>query len=282
MAQFRSNVPDIGINASITDFKLLKAVTAYNLAGSSLTANLRDGLSEDAYERVAKEVRILYSFCFEHVYSEDYDVITREIHYSTGGHNERKEHLLAENSHVSEKFGSVGKQLLEDIAGLDIGQAKLRSFFNSAFIWSRANELEELKLLTEAYTQYWRLLDLINEKVQLSQAESTALLEEYKLPQTQSNLFAVRVLHKMGMLKPDKTSNIESLALLDSLRHPHAHQASDRTDYYMEEETHLEAEIHNTFIADITKIFIIWELGLKDYYLKPRANIYEIAKKVST
>lgn len=279
MAQFRSNVPDIGVSSNIADFKLLSAVTTYSVAGHSLTANLKDGLSEDSYERVAKEIRILYSFCFEHVYSEDYDVLTSKVHYSTSGHNERKEHLLAENSHVSEKFGNVGKQLLEDISALNIGQAKLRSFFNSAFIWSRANELQELKLLTEAYTQYWRLLDLINEKVQMSKAESTSLLNSYGLSETQSNLFAIRILHKMGMLKPGQTGNIESLALLDSLRHPHAHQASDRTDYYMEEETHLEAEINNIFISDITKIFIIWELGLRDYYLKPRANIYEIAKK---
>lgn len=279
MSQFNSNIPDIGVSAHITDFKLLSAVNTYTVAGHSLTANLRDGLSEDSYERLSKELRILYSFCFEHVYSEDYEVSTPLVGYSTGGHNERKEHLLAQDSHVSEKFGDVCKQLLEDICGLNIGKAKLRSFFNSAFIWSRANELEELKLLTEAYTQYWRLLDLINEKVQLTQAETSALLTQYGMPRTQSNLFAIRILHKMGMLKPGKSGNIESLALLDALRHPHAHKASDRTDYYMEEETHLEAEIHNIFIADITKLFIIWELGLRDYYLKPRANIYEIAKK---
>ncbi|HMI09498.1 MAG TPA: hypothetical protein VK497_03845 [Candidatus Saccharimonadales bacterium] len=280
MAQFRSNIPDIGVNVNITNFKLLNAVTTYGVGGHSLVANLKDGLSEDSYERVSKEIRILYSFCFEHVYSEDYDILTTEINYGTSGHNERKEHLLAENSHVSEKFGNMGMQLLEDISGLNIGQAKLRSFFNSAFIWSRANELQELKLLTEAYTQYWRLLDLIHEKVQMSMPDSVALLKEYGMPSTRSNLFAIRILHKMGMLRPNNdTGNIESLAYLDSLRHPHAHQASDRTDYYVEEETHLEAEINNIFISDITKLFIIWELGLRDYYLKPRANIYEIDKK---
>ena len=83
----------------------------------------------------------------------------------------------------------------------------------------------------------------------------------------------------MGMLDKDRSGNIETLAYLDSLRHPHAHQASDRLDYYMEEETHLEASMNNIFISDITKLFIIWELGLRDYYLKPRANIYELAKK---
>lgn len=279
MAQFRSNVPDIGVSFSVTDFPLLGEVNAYSLGGNILMANLKDGLSEDSYERLSKELRILYAFCFEHVYSEDYDVQTASTGYSTGGHNERKEHLLAENSHVTEEFGNVAKQLLGDISGLDIGKAKRRSFFNSAFIWSRANELEELKLLTEAYTQYWRLLDLIHEKVQISTAESIALLDGYNIPPTQSNLFAVRILHKMAMLREGDSGNIISLAHLDSLRHPHVHQASDRTDYYMEEETHLEAEINNIFIADITKLFIIWELGLKDYYLKPRANIYEIAKR---
>lgn len=279
MARFLSNVPDIGVAVVIADFELLSSVTSYTVAGSRISADLKDGLSEDSYKRVSKELRILYSFCFEHVYSEDYEVSTHTVGYSTSGHNERKEHLLAENSHVTEKFGNVGKQLLVDISGLSVGQAKLRRFFNSAFIWSRANELEELKLLTEAYTQYWRLLDLINEKVQLSGEETAALLNEYEMPVTESNKFAIRILHKMGMLKRGRTGNIESLAHLDSLRHPHAHQASDRSSYYMEEETHLEAEINNIFISDITKLFIIWELGLRDYYLKPRANIYEIAKR---
>lgn len=243
---------------------------------------MRDGLTEDQYDTASKEIRLLYSFCFEHVYSEDYDIITADVHFGHSGHNERKEHLLSENSPVSDNFGSTCKQLFEDIAGLSLGQAKRRDFFNSAFIWSRANELQELKLLTEAYTQYWRLLDLINDKSQLSQTETTRLLEQYEIEQTQSNIFAIRVLHKMGTLNPDKKSNIESLALLDSLRHPHAHQANGRTDYYMEEGTHLEAEMHNIFISDITKLFVIWEIGLSDYYLKPRANIYELAKRTTS
>jgi hypothetical protein len=279
MTQFRSNIPDIGVSVSISNFSLIGSVKSYNISGHSLYAVLDDGLTDKAYERISKQIRVLYSFCFEHVYSEDYDVQTAQMHTSHSGHNERKEHLLSENSHVSEKFGSVSKQLIEDIANLQVSQAKLRDFVNSAFIWSRANELEDLKLLTEAYTQYWRILDLIDKKVQLSKTDTTKLLTDYSLPQTQSNIFAIRVLHKMGMLKKGKTGNIESLAHLDSLRHPHAHKASGRSDYYMEEETHLDAEMNNIFISDITKLFIIWELGLSDYYLKPRANIYELAKR---
>lgn len=282
MARFQSNVPDIGVSVNLTSFQLLSNVESYTISGHNLSARLKDGLTEDVYERLSKEVRILYSFCFESVYSEDYDVATTEISYGHGGHNERKEHLLAEDSHVSDKFGDVGKQLLTDISALNISTVKLRSFFNSAFIWARANELEELKLLTEAYTQYWRLLDLIEKKAQLNQTQTLELLTTYGLPNTQSNVFALRVLHKMGVLREGGDSgNIESLAHLDSLRHPHAHQASDRTEYYMEEETHLEAEMNNIFIADIAKLFIIRELGLGDYYLKPRANIYELAKRTS-
>lgn len=281
MTQFRSNVPDIGVSINLTDFLLINSVNSYNLSGHILSAVLKDGLSEDAYERVSKEIRVLYSFCFAHVYSEDYDVVTTEVHYSHGGHNERKEHLLAEKTHVSDKFGDVCKQLLTDISVLNISPVKLRSFFNSAFIWSRANELEELQLFTEAYTQYWRILDLIDKKAQLNQTQILDILTTYGLPQTKSNVFALRVLHKMGMLRKDDAGNINSLAHLDSLRHPHAHQASDRTEYYMEEETHLEAEMNNIFISDITKLFIVKELGLEDYYLKPRANIYELAKRTS-
>jgi len=278
MAQFRSDVPDIGVSVNITKCRLIGSVSSISLSGSSLSAQLKDGLTQDAYERVSKQIRVLYSFCFEQVYSEDYDVMTTKVHYSYGGHNERKGRLLHQNSPVSEEFGSMGRHLFEDIAALGIRQANLRRFFNSAFIWSRANELNELKLMTEAYEQYWRLLDLVNKKSDLGEAPATELLQYHHMPPTRSNRFAIRILHKMGMLKGTKPSNIESLAFLDRLRHPHAHQASDQTDYYMEDDTHLEAKVHNIFISYITKLFVIWELGLRDYYLKPRGNIYELAK----
>ena len=279
MASIRTNVPDIGIATSCDNPSLFPSVQNIQLTSNSLTASLSDGLEDEAYERYSKEIRVMYAFCFEQVYSEDYDIILTTTHIGHSGHNERKEYLLSESAPVSEGFGNTAKTLFEDIMGVRLGQAKRRGFFNSAFIWARANELQELQLLTEAYTQYWRLLDLINEKSQLTQADTATLLEKRNLAKTESNRFAVRVLHKMGMLKEDSNGNIESLSLLDSLRHPHAHQASGRTDYYMEEETHLEAEMHNIFIADITKLFIIHEIGLQDYYLKPRANIYELAKR---
>ena len=79
--------------------------------------------------------------------------------------------------------------------------------------------------------------------------------------------------------KGGDSGNIESLSILDGLRHPHAHQASSRSEYYMEEETRLDAWMNNIFISDIARLFVIWELGLRDYYLKPRANIYELAKR---
>lgn len=276
MAKFQSNVPDIGVATSLTSVQVIRSVSSIHLTGSSISAELANGLTEAAYEKASKEIRILYAFCFEHVYSEDYEVRTVGMHYGYSGHNERKEYLLAETSPVSEKFGNVCKTLISDIAGLRLGEGKRRSFFNAAFIWARANELQELKLLSEAYAQYWRILDLVNERSQMSGSQVRKLLYQYDAHETQSNIFAIRVLHTMGMLKP---GNIETLATLDSLRHPHAHQPSSRTSYYMEEETHLEAWTSNWFISDITKLFIIWELGLRDYYLKPRSNIYELAKR---
>lgn len=280
MAIFRSNVPDIGVSINLDRVLVIPAVESIKLSGNKLEARIQDGLSDDDYERTSKQLRVLYAFCFEHVYSEDYDTITPIVNSSHVGHNERKRHLLAENSHVSDVFGGTCKQLFEDIAGVGLSQSKRRSFFNSAFIWSRANELQELQLQSEAYTQYWRILDQINAKSQLTQAETSELISQYGVSQTQSNIFAIRVLHTMGMLRENGDSgNIESLSMLDSLRHPHAHQASNRSEYYMEEETHLESWMNNIFISDIAKLFVIWELGLRDYYLKPRANIYELAKR---
>jgi len=280
MAIFRSNVPDIGVSANLEQVRIIPAVNSISLSATRLDATIRDGLTDDEYDRISKEIRLLYSFSFEHVYSEDYDIITPGVSSGHSGHNERKEHLLGESGHVSEVFGNTCKQLFEDIANVSLSIPKRRAFFNSAFIWSRANELQELQLLSEAYTQYWRILDQVNAKSQLTQAETTELLTQYDMERTQSNIFAIRVLHTMSMLREGGDSgNIESLSMLDSLRHPHAHQTSNRREYYMEEETHLETWMNNIFISDITRLFIIWELGLRDYYLKPRANIYELAKK---
>jgi hypothetical protein len=282
MATFKSKVPDIGVNVRLSQVQIIPAVESITVSGSRLEARISDGLSEEDHERVSKEIRLLYSFSFEHVYSEDYDINTQQTGYGYSGHDERKEHLLAENSPVSDVFGSTCKQLLEDIANVSLNQTKRRAFFNSAFIWSRANELQELQLQSEAYTQYWRILDMVNAKSQLTQVEIAKLITQYGIEQTQSNIFAVRILHTMGMLREGGDSgNIESLSKLDGLRHPHAHQASNRTEYYMEDETHLETWMNNIFISDITRLFVIWELGLQDYYLKPRANIYELAKRTS-
>ncbi len=280
MVKFQSKIPDIGVDISIAQFNILEGVASYKIKGHCLNAILGEGLSEDSYEHIAKELRILYSFCFEHVYSEEYEIITGRLHCMDGGSDERKAHLLAEGSHASKEFRGMCTQLLADISSLQLRKTKLRSFFNSAFIWSRANELQELGLSAEAFTQYWRLLDLINAKAQLSEQRLVSLICEHGLPDTQSNKFAVRVLHKMGLLESSKKTLVEVFSEMASHRHPHAHQASDRTFYYMEEETHLGVIMNATHIADITKLFIIWELGLRDYYLKPRGNIYELAKKM--
>lgn len=279
--QFKSNVPHIGVSVNINSVQIIPSVNSIQLAGNSLTATLLDRLTEDEHEKLSKEIRVLYGFCFEHVYSEDFAIYTAKTHYEYFGHNERKEHLLAENSPVSENFGKTCTQLLEDIVSLRPSQAKRRAFFNAAFIWVRANELKELKLMSEAYTQYWRLLDWIYKKSQLSTPQVHQLLDKYELEYTESNRFSIRILNEMGMLKPRKSSNIQYLAFLDSLRHPHAHQPNARANYYMEESTHLESWLNNIFISDITKLFIIWQLGLKEYHLKPRANIYELAKRQS-
>jgi hypothetical protein len=99
---------------------------------------------------------------------------------------------------------------------------------------------------------------------------------------SKSNLAAAKIEMVMRPnAKKYSKDNIETIAYLDSLRHPHAHKPSRSEDYYLEEiSTHLDAEISNIFIADITKaLLLLWTAGIKDYYLKPRANIYELSKR---
>jgi len=146
-----------------------------------------------------------------------------------------------------------------------------------AYIWSRANELQDLKLLAEAYTQYWRILDEMHSRGTQRQAKSALLA--FGLEESKSNIFAAQVL--AGISREQRKSakgEIIDIAELDRLRHPHAHQAGGRRKYYLEEETHIEAMANNWLIASITKLFILWQIGLNNYYLSPRANIYEIKR----
>ncbi len=279
MARIITDIPDISMVVSHDNPGLFLTVQNVHLSGRQLNATVSDGLSEEAYDKISKEIRILFSFCFGQVYSEDYNIQTITTHFGHSGQNERKQHLLNQTINYRDEFQVISKQLFHDILGTSPTARERRTFFNCAYVWSRAQELDDIKLSTEAYTQFWRLLDRVMAASKISTSETNNVLEENGLDNSKANIFAVKVLHKMSLINKSARANIESLAMLDRLRHPHAHQTGGRQDYYLEEETHIEAEIHNNFISDITQLFIVWELGLKDYYLKPRANIYELAKR---
>lgn len=279
MARFRCKVPNLNVSFEISDVKLIGNTSRINLSGSNLSANISNGLSDEEYEIISKQLRILYCFCFESVYPESYDIDEPTTSIGVGGHDERKQHLLDYSGSPYDKFKNTAKTLFSDLLKLDLGIKDKRQLFNSIFIWARAKELEELKLMVEAYTQYWRILDLIEAKGDKAKAEE--LLKEIGLKKSNSNIAAAKIeLVMRPNSKKHSKSKIESIAYLDSLRHPHAHKPSRTSNYYLEEiSTHLNAEMNNIFIADITKLYILWTVGLSDYYLKPKANIYELAKK---
>lgn len=282
MARFYCTVPNLAITTEVSDVKLIEKTSSVTLAGSKLSATFADGLKEDTYERISKQIRIIYSFCFEEVYPESYDISELSTSIGIGGHDERKEHLLSYSGKPRQEFIDISTILFEDIFKLELGQKDKRQLFNLMFIWARAKELEELSLLVEAYTQYWRILDLIEAKG--NQASAKKLLKNLGLDEdSKSNLAAAKIEMVMRPnAKKYSRDNIETIAYLDSLRHPHAHKPSRSEDYYLEEiSTHLDAGMNNIFIADITKLYALWSAGLNDYYLKPRANIYELAKRTS-
>jgi hypothetical protein len=247
MARFYCTVPNLDISVETTDIKLLKNTAKVSLSGNRLSAELSNGLSDDDYDKISKQIRILYSFCFEDVYPESYDISEPNTSISVGGHDERKEHLLSYAGSPRDEFKTVSSTLFKDLLGLELGQRDKRQLFNSVFIWARANELKELQLLVEGYTQYWRILDLIDAKG--SKAKATKLLETLGLSETESNLTAAKIeLVMRPTAKKYSKDNIESIAYLDSLRHPHAHKPSRSEDYYLEEiSTHLDAGMNNIF-----------------------------------
>lgn len=279
MATFYCTVPDQNISTEVAGLKLIEKTRSITLSGSRLSAQVSNGLSDNVYDRISKQIRILYSFCFEDVYPESYDVNEPTTSIGVGGHDERKEHLLQSSSDPRDEFKIISTTLFTDLLNLELGQKDKRQLFNLMFIWARAHELEELKLMVEAYTQYWRILDLIEAKG--NKFEAIKVLKKLKISVTESSIAAAKI---ELVMRPDvqqfSRNNIETIAYLDSLRHPHVHKPSRNGDYYLEEiSTHLEAEMNNIFIADITRLYILWTVGLKDYYLKSRANIYELAKR---
>lgn len=278
MATFYCTVPDLSISTDNNGVKLVENTSRITLSGSRLSAQVSNSLADDVYDKVSKQIRILYSFCFEDVYPESYDINEPTTSLGVSGHDERKEHLLRCSGSPRDEFKIISTTLFKDMIDLDLGQKDKRQLFNLMFIWTRAHELEELKLMVEAYTQYWRILDLIETKG--SKSEAIKILKELKLGVTESNIAAAKIeLVMRPNARQYSKDNIETISYLDSLRHPHAHKPSRNSDYYLEEiSTHLEAEMNNIFIADITRLYILWTVGLKDYYLKPRANIYELAK----
>lgn len=281
MATFYCTVPDLSISTDNSGVKLVENTSRITLSGSRLSAQISNGLVDDVYDKVSKQIRILYAFCFEDVYPESYDINEPTTSLGVGGHDERKEHLLRYSGGPRDEFKVISSNLFKDMLDLNLGQKDKRQLFNLMFIWARAHELEELKLMVEAYAQYWRILDLIEAKG--NKLEAIKILNELKLGITESNIAAAKI---ELVMRPNaqqySKDNIETIAYLDSLRHPHAHKPSRNSDYYLEEiSTHLEAEMNNIFIADITRLYILWTVGLKDYYLKPRANIYELAKRQS-
>jgi hypothetical protein len=279
MARFYCTVPNLDITTQVTDVKLADNVSKVVLSNSRLSAELPNGLSDKIYDKISKQVRIIYSFCFEEVYPESYDIDEPSTSIGVGGHDERKEHLLVYSGSPRDEFKEISSALFEDLLKLEIGQKDKRQLFNLMFIWARAKELEELKLMVEAYTQYWRILDLI--KAKGNKAAAVKLLQSLSLEQTTSNIAAAKIEMVMRpQAKKYSKDNIEMISYLDSLRHPHAHKPSRSEDYYLEEiSTHLDAEMNNIFIADISRLYVLWTVGLKKYYLKPRANIYELAKR---
>ena len=282
MARLFCTVPNLAIIAEVTSIKLIEKTSNVILAGPRLSAVIADDLKEDTYDRISKQLRIIYSFCFEQVYPESYDISESSSSIGVGGHDERKKHLILFSGKPRQGFIDTSTTLFEDILKLKIGQKDKRLLFNLMFIWTRAKELEELQLLVEAYAQYWRILDLI--KSNGNTAAEKKILKNLDLNEdSNSNLAAAKIEMVMHPnTKKYSKDNIETIAYLDSLRHRHAHKPSLSEDYYLEDiATHLDAEMNNIFISDITKLYVLWNVGLNDYYLKPRANIYELVKQNS-
>ena len=278
MASIVTDIPNLSINLVAENITLLNGVSRVEIAGNKLTAQVKDGLSDAKYHELSKQLRILYTISFEHVYSEDYNVHDRTNGIGYHGHNERKMHLLEKTaSSLNENFAHTTELIFKDTLQAVVTQSKQTHFFNLAYIWARAHELEELQLLTEAFIQYWRILDEMQASVPRARVEE--ILDMYQLPHTQSNEFGARILERID--RADRKSakgEISDLSTFDQLRNLHIHRSGGRQKYYLEKETHINVLANNWFISMVTKLFILWELGLTKYHLSPRANIYEIKK----
>lgn len=275
MGRFITSIPDSDHSASVEVCSLLPGVQKVSFKGVRLTASLSDDLEEVRYQELARQLRLVYSFAYRAVNSESYQVSAAGSGFHFTGQDERKLHLLKRKSHPTPKFLQAADRVFADLLAAEDPKRDKTKLFNLLYVWTRAQELQQLRLSLEAQV----LLGTIVDDMQRSGADLKGgkLIKGFGIVQTPGDQFAVRILQELN--RGDKQTareELEGFSYLYRLRQRQAQVLNPETPYYLGSDQ-ADVERKNAFLFEITRLYILWRFGLQRYCLKQQGNAFRIS-----
>jgi hypothetical protein len=277
MGQFSSHVPNIHFTVKATNVWLIKGVKESSVQGNTLTAVIDDPLTQEAYEELAKQLRLVFGFSFRNVYSESYNITTQAMGFHHTGQDESKSQILKRNYVLTPKFLESSSTIFKDLLSMAIDEKNKTKLFNMLYIWTRACELKLLHMPLEAHILLGQIVDdMVRPGPDFKQGK---LMKGFGIIKTASDQFAATaLLHFKRDQKPHAKDELDGFSYLYRLRQRQAETLSNETTFYLGKKATADVERKNSFLFEITRLYILWLFGLDYYHLKQNGLTYRIER----
>jgi hypothetical protein len=278
MGRFITTIANMNHNLTIEEVRLVKGVKAVSFRGKKLTAKIAEVTNRDECEELAKQLRLVFAFAYRSVYSESYQLSTDSTGYHFTGQDDRKSHLLEKNYNFAPKYLSNADLLFVDLLQTEAPKQNATKLFNMLYIWNRAHELRLLHLPLEAQVILGKIVDDMNRPGMDFKAGK--LIRGLGIIQTESDKFAANLLQAYGRQKLiSAKAELDGFSYLNRLYRRQSESFSPETAYYVGNKIQTELERKNAFLFEITRLYILWEFGLQNYYLLQNASLYKVERK---
>lgn len=277
MGRLITSVPNMHHVVMVKGVRVLPGVRDVGVKGDKFIAVVDDDLTREAYETLSKQVRLIYGFSFQCSYSDNYSVSVSSGGFHFTGHDERKAHLLERPLFPTPNFMVVSGRILEDMLHAATPKQDVEvGLYNLVYLWVQARELRELHLVQEAEILYMQIIAQM--KQEGSDAKAKKLLKKLRMGYSGPAMFGARVIANVG--GDARTTVREEVQALSDLERAYEAQASNKSGALYLEETNQATEQRNSFMAEMTRLYILWRFGLDDYVIRQKGDSYRIAKKV--
>jgi hypothetical protein len=277
MGRFQAIVPNINYSLSVDSIRLVKGVQMVSFEGRKLTAQISDDLIHEEYEMLARQLPILFAFSFKTVCSESYQIGTQGTGFHYTGQDERKAHLLQRNYTLTSKFLTSASKIYSDLLYAVVPKKDITRVFNVMHIWIRAYELQQLHLPAEASI----LLELIIDDMEREgpSFKSKKPISGLGIIQTESDQFAARIMLWFERQKLDSArQELEGLSYLHRMRLRREGLACPEVAFYLGKKPIADLVKKNAYLFEVTRLYVLWLFGLKEYYLQQQGNQYKIER----